>query len=175
MLSNSAPNKYISIIWDISCLGWFTFYYLGLLLGNNIIKKQFNIKKLFILYGLSIFIQILEGYGWYKLGENNCGTQLKYSSLITSTIFILICYYYLNRDVLIKNNRVNKSLISIGNYSFGIYLIHPLIISLLSLIKIWAKIPFGINSLIILIISFLCVVLLKLILRKKISKWLGLY
>ena len=174
LISNSEPNKYISLIWDISCLGWFSFYYLGILLGNDLIKKQFNIRKLFLLYGLSIIIQITEGYAWYKLGENNCGTQLKYSSLITSMIFIFICYYYLNKDVLIKNKTINKLLIIIGDYSFGVYLIHPLIISLLSRINIWTQIPFGINSIITLAISLMCVALFNTILGKKYCKLLGM-
>ena len=38
-------NKYISLLWSISCLGWFAYYDLGVILGNKLIEKKFNIKK----------------------------------------------------------------------------------------------------------------------------------
>lgn len=80
LFSGVVPNKYISALWDVCCLGWFTYYYLGLLLGNNVIKKQYNIKKLLLFYVLSIIIQIFEGYCWFILGESDCGAQIRLSS-----------------------------------------------------------------------------------------------
>lgn len=40
LFSGVEPNKYLSAIWSVCCLGWFTYYYIGLLLGNKIIKKN---------------------------------------------------------------------------------------------------------------------------------------
>ena len=172
LFSGVEPNKYLSAIWSVCCLGWFTYYYLGLLLGNKIIKKEFNIKYLIILYLLSIIIQILEGYAWFKLGETNCGTQIKLSSFLTSSIFILIAYWYLNNKQL---TQTSKMLVKIGDYSFGIYISHIMIMILLGKIPIYTKIPFCLNSIIVLLITTLCVFIGNTICGKKISKWLGLY
>lgn len=128
LIANIVPNKYILVLWDVSCLGWFSYYYLGLLLGNFIIKKQYNIKKLLILYCISIILQMIEGYIWLSLGESNCGTQIKFSSFLTSSIFLLIAYWYINNANISGNN---KLLIMIGNYSFGIYLSHIMVLKIL--------------------------------------------
>lgn len=172
LFSGVEPNKYSDVLWRVCCLGWFTYYYIGLLLGNKIIKKEYNIKKLIILYLLSIFVQMIEGYAWFKLGEVNCGTQIKLSSFLTSSIFILIAYWYLNNKQLIKTNKI---LIKIGDYSFGIYISHIMIMMILGKIPIYSQIPFCLNSIIVLIITMLCVLIVNKICSKKTSKWLGLY
>lgn len=165
-------NKYISTLYDICCFSWFTFYYLGLLLSNKIIQQQFNIKKLLSIYILSIIIQICEGYGWFILGEANCGTQLKISSFLTNSIFILISYWYINNNTI---NYINKILVTIGDYSFGIYISHLMVIQVFNQITFWAQIPFGINSIIVTLATLLCAIIGKKLCGKKISKYIGLY
>lgn len=172
LISGVEINEYISTIWNICCLGWFTFYYLGLLLGNGYIVKQYDIKKLLIFYGLSIALQMLEGYGWLKLGETNCGTQLKLSSMLTSSIFLLMAYWYINNKSI---TRTNKAVVLIGDYSFGIYLSHIMVMNLLYRVPLFHKIPFGINSIIILLLSFCFVFIGRKICGDKLSKWLGFY
>lgn len=171
LFSNSLPNKYISAIWDICCLGWFTFYYIGLLLGNGLIKKQYSIKRLSLLYVISIVIQMIEGYGWLALGNSNCGTQLKLSSILTSSIFILIAYWYINNS---KINFKNDVLVKMGDFSFGIYIAHLLILRLLIMIPFWNSIPFLLNSITVLLITFSFVIICSKVFGKKLSKWIGL-
>ena len=166
-------NKSISALYDILCFGWFTFYYLGLYLKNVAISKKYNTKIIILIYLITIIIQIIEGYCWFKLGEDNCGTQLKISSLLTSSMFLLIAYDYINNTTF-KGNC--KLLLLIGNYSFGIYISHCMIISLLNHFFLsWKSIPFGINSLIVLSITLLCVIIGRKICGDKISKYLGLF
>lgn len=171
LFSGVTPNKYISAIWGVCCLGWFLFYYLGLYFGNMAKDKKYNIAKLVSVYLVAIAIQILEGYGWYKLGETNCGTQLKLSALLTNSIFVLIAYYYIsNKNIKGKN----KFLIIIGDYSFGIYLAHIMIIMVLNKLWFWVNIPFIIQAIIVLTITLICVILGRKICGKKISRYLGL-
>lgn len=195
-----APNEYISSIWRICCLGWFTFYYLGLYLGNRAKIQQLDINKLIVVYLLTIAIQITEGYGWYKLvGGSQAGTQLKLSALLTSVVSIMITYYYINstklkmRTNIKTSNKYNydkikidkhsnarlriydKLLILIGNYSFGIYLSHCMVLTALQRLSFWKEIPFVVNSLILLTITLLCLVICKKICGDKISKYLGIY
>ena len=74
VFGNIQLGKHIELFWNDACLGWFTFYYLGLILGNRIIDRQFNIRN-----------------------PAGCGSQLKLSSILSSSIFMLITYYVLER------------------------------------------------------------------------------
>lgn len=164
-------NIFIEIFWSDSCLGWFTFYYLGLLLGNNLIKRNYSLQSLIILYIISIFIQIIEGYVWFLHGEVNCGTQLKLSSLLTSTLFLLCIHTILIKE---EFNTKNKFLILLGDYSFGIYLCHMMIMKYSRFIPFYNHMPYPINSVTITLISLTCCIIGYKILGKRISGWLGL-
>ena len=94
LFTGITPHRYFSIIWGVCSLGWFTFYYLGLYLKNN--DRKF--KPLLPVYILTIAIQMIESYCWYRLGSTNCGTQLKLSALLTSSIFILLAYEYIKNS-----------------------------------------------------------------------------
>ena len=166
------PNQYITTLLGLCCLEWFLYYYIGLLLGNKIINKKFSIKKLIYLYFFSIILQIFETYGWFLLEEKNCGTQIKMSSYLTSSIFILMSYWYINNQNI---NYTNKMLLLIGDYSFGIYISHIMIILLLGKVPFWSHIPFFLNSIVVLFLTLLCVSIGKKICGPKISSWLGLY
>ena len=164
-------NKFIELFWSDSCLGWFTFYYLGLLLGNNIIKRDYSLKSLITLYIISLFIQATEGYIWFLQGEANCGTQLKLSSLLTSTLFLLCIHTILTKGVF---NTKNKFLIILGDYSFGIYLCHMMIMRYSRFIPFYSHMPYPINSATIILISLSCCMIGYKIFGKRISGWLGL-
>lgn len=170
LVSGAQLNRYISIVWGLSCLGWFTFYYLGLLLGNRLLDKTFKLKPLLLLYIASIVLQMAEGYGWLLLGEENCGTQIKLSTFLTSTLFLLMCYCYIINDrIAIKSD----ILVLLGDYSFGIYLSHIFVMGILSHIPLYTKLPFVVNSFIVLATSLMLVYLGKKICGDKISQWIG--
>lgn len=171
LINNIEPNKIINNIWTVSCVGWFTFYYMGLLLGNGILKKKYNIKGLFAAYFLSVIVQMLEGGLWLHLGDGNCGTQAKFSSYLTSAIAILIIHWYITNDNMRGDN---KFLITVGNYSFGIYLSHIMVINVLNKIPYYSYVPVIINSAIVFAITLVGVIVGRKILGKKISGWLGL-
>lgn len=170
LLTGFEYNGYITLAWADSCLGWFTFYYLGLLLGNQIIEKNYSIRSLLGLYILSIILQIAEGYGWLLLGDANCGTQLKLTSLLTSSLFLLIIYATLKQGITIKSSFLRL----LGDHSFGIYLCHIMVIIILSRIPYYSAIPFPINSAIVILVSLGGCYLGSRICGPKISSWLGL-
>ena len=64
-------------------------------------------------------LQISGGYWYYSFGVENCGTQLKLSALLTSVLFILIGYIFINEKKSIKMKVT--WLYILGNYSFGDY------------------------------------------------------
>jgi len=170
LLSTIRLNTYLSIICWVICLGWFTFYYLGLVLGNRIVEKQYSLKVLAFLFGVSLILQMAEGYVWTLIGGTNPGTVLKLSSIISGVLACLIAYTILERGGFASSNKILKK---IGDYSFGIYLSHVFVLHLLKRIPIYDSIPFVINSSIVLLISFgLCYIGDKAM-GKPMSKWLG--
>lgn len=168
----TVPGGVVSVLWDNCCLAWFVFYYLGLYLKNIAKRRGFDVRKLGILYLLAIVFQIFEGYAWYMMGDTNFGTQIKLSSIITSLIFVLLAYCFINNG---KYKGKNKLLIKVGDYSFGIYLTHLMVIRFLSaVIPFWTHIPFVLNSFITLGVSLLFVLIGEKLCGEKVSKYLGL-
>ncbi|MBR5150434.1 MAG: acyltransferase family protein, partial [Bacteroidaceae bacterium] len=146
------------------------FYYLGLLLGNQIINPKYSLKSLAWLYAFSIILQIVEGYEWLQLGVANCGTQIKLTTLLTSTIFLFIVYAILNNpNIDIKS----KFLRSLGDYSFGIYLCHIMIMMFLEQFHYYTILPYPISSAIVILISWGCCYIGYRICGKKASEWIG--
>ena len=136
-------NGYLTMANDISCLNWFTFYYLGITLGNKILKPKFSLKTTGVLLTVSIILQVFEGYALYKLGLNNCGTQLKLTSLLTSSLTCIFIYTLLLEH---KIQTKNQLLLTIGEYSFGIYLSHILFNRLAKEFAFYASIPYVVNA-----------------------------
>jgi peptidoglycan/LPS O-acetylase OafA/YrhL len=164
-------NKYVSTLGSVCCLSWFSYYYLGLLLGNKIKICTYSQKKLSLFCIISIALQMVDGYGWLQLGEANCGTQIKLTSFLTSTLCILLAYKFINND---SFKPKSKLLVLIGDCSFGIYLSHMLIMKVLLHIPYYSSIPYVINSIMVLIISLICVIIGKKICGKRLNRWLGL-
>ena len=171
-------GKHIELFWNDACLGWFTFYYLGLILGNRIIDRQFNIRNLAVLYCASLLLQMAEGYLWFTVDPAGCGSQLKLSSILSSTIFMLIIYCVLERCASRGNRGSNEPksrlLCSIGDYSFGIYLVHMMVLNGLQHLEFYSAIPYPITSLIVLSVSFIFCYISSAVLGKKASRWAGL-
>ena len=165
-------NMYLSLIWDVSCFAWIIYYYLGLFLTNFEIKiqKKIKINHLTIMLMICIILQMVEGYIWLKYVQVNYGSQLKLTTYMCNIIFLIICYRILrDNNILIKN----KYLIEIGNCSFGIYLIHGLLISVGNKSLICMSMPFIIKDLLILGISYLIVYSGRKIFSVKICKIIG--
>ena len=165
-----APGKHVELLWSDACLGWLTFYYLGLILGNKLLSPKFNLRNLVFLYCVSMLLQMGEGYLWFTVDPAGCGSQLKLTSILSSSIFMLIIY-----SVLSSNHGTKCRLLStIGDYSFGIYLVHMMILKALEPMALYSAIPYPVTSLIILIISFIFCNVFTAVIGKRVGRWLGL-
>ena len=163
-------GKHVELLWSDACLGWFTFYYLGLILGNKILSPKFNLINLVFIYCVSLLLQMGEGYLWFTVDPAGCGSQLKLTSILSSSIFMLIIY-----SVLSSNHGTKCRLLStIGDYSFGIYLVHMMILKALEPMALYSAIPYPVTSLIILIISFIFCNVFTAVTGKRVGRWLGL-
>ncbi len=176
MLAGFKLNEYIKIAWTNCLCGWFTYYYLGILLGNKVIDIKSKNSKLFVFLIISVIIQMLEGYiFWAVFDRGNCGTQLKLSAFLTCSILMMLEYRFITSKWEMPDNVIKKFLLFLGDASFGIYLSHMLIIRLLSkVVPIYKEIPFCLNSIIILVISCASVFIGRKILGQKAGKYLGL-
>lgn len=174
---NIQLGKHIQLFWNDACLGWFTFYYLGLILGNRIIDRQFNIRNLSVLYCASLLLQMAEGYLWFTVDPAGCGSQLKLSSILSSSIFLLITYYVLERCAprVNRGSREPKSrlLCTIGDYSFGIYLVHIMFLKGLQHLEFYSAIPYPLTSLIVLSVSLIFCYACTAVMGKRVGQWLG--
>ena len=123
-------NNYVKMIMSISCLSWFSYYYLGYLLGNSIVKLKCSTQRLVFWWIVAIVLQIAEGYFYYLMGESNCGTQLKLSAILTGNLFCMIAFKFISQNRIVRVN----VLYLLGNASFGIYFSHIAIMMVLGCI-----------------------------------------
>lgn len=163
-------NNYVSILMSISCFGWFTYYYIGYSLGNDIIHIKTSTKKLVCFWVGAIILQMLEGYWYFSMGEVNCGTQIKLSAILAGTIFLLIAYRFIEAE-----KRISVPFLQLlGDHSFGIYFSHLAIIAVLNQVTLYTKyVLYPINAIVVVILSLICVMLGKKIMGK-FGKYLAL-
>lgn len=163
-------NKYISILMSISCLGWFTYFYLGYLVGNKLITINTTATKITLLWMVSILFQILEGYYYYTMGSGYSGSQLKLTSIISGALFALMAYNYLIHGTA----RNIKILELLGDNSFGIYFSHRAVMSVITYIPAYTSyVTYPLTAVITIALTTICVLLGKRILGKY-SKYLAL-
>ena len=159
LITGREVNGYLGILMNVSCLGWFTYFYLGYLLGNGLLELKMSPKKLCILLGGSIALQIQEGWWYYSLGSQNCGTQLKLSSVLSGILFCFLAYHYI--------------LSFLGNHSFGIYLSHLAVMAVLDKIPYYKQIAvFPMNAAAALLLSCACAAVFGKLLGKG-AKYFG--
>lgn len=163
-------HPHVQLIWWDSCLGWFTFYYLGLILGNRIKVIHYPLRTLMTLFIISLLIQMAEGYGWFRMGVVDCGSLHKLSTLLTSSLCVLVVQTLLEKGVDVKS----KTLRLIGDYSFGIYMSHIMVLLGLRLTPVYHSIPFPVNSIVLLLLTFAVCWLIHRVCGKKVSHWLGI-
>lgn len=162
-------NSYIEIIIKLSCLGWFTYFYLGYLMGNNLITVKASTKKLTALLVASVPLQMLESYWRFSLGDTNSGTQMKLTAILTGSIFVILAYRFVNSE---KEYNF-RFLEFFGNHSFGIFFSHPAIKYFFNLIPLFFNYAlFPLNTVIILAADILLIIVFKKLLGKH-SKYLA--
>lgn len=170
LITGLETNKYITIIMSISCLGWFTYFYLGYLIGNKLISINPTSTKITLLWMISILFQIAEGFYYYTLGYENCGTQLKLTSIISGVLFALMAYNY----VIHGTTRNVKVLELLGDNSFGIYFSHLAVMAVIVHIPVYTRyVSYPITAVITIVLTTICVLIGEKIWGKY-SKYLAL-
>ena len=165
---------------------WIIYYYLGLNLRDKASDpKNYGVRRnilLSILIVISFALEIVEALAWKAYGRVDISTsQIKISTMISAILICLLIYGIIISGANYKKKKgyVEKIIVYIGNCSFGIYLIHQLVI--LSLGKYFGEYKldncfwFIIEALVVIIISVGIVSLGQKVFGKKIGKYLGFY
>lgn len=151
---------------------WYIYFYLGIFLREKKIAVYENKQIMLVILG--VLFQFFEAYVWNKIGFFSMATtQIKISVLFTNINFLLFLEKWLSK----KDNSLNliqRKIVKIGDVSFGVYLSHMLIIGVLNkLIFRFKEIIFPLNSILVLVVTCICILIGRKIL-KKYSKYLGL-
>lgn len=168
MVMRISLNKIWDILIPISCLGWFTYYYLGYLIGNSLIKLTLSKRKVFVLWTVAMCSQLLEGYWQFTMGVANFGTQLKLSAIFSGTFFCIRALYFI-----VENTKQVKWLKLVGDLSFGIFFSHLAVMDGLSMIPHYSELFFIIKVILVIITNVVLILIGRKILGSY-SWWLAL-
>jgi probable poly-beta-1,6-N-acetyl-D-glucosamine export protein len=112
---------------------WILFFYMGIFFKSNNYEKalnsNINIVYLFVL--LFLAFSMLESYEIYALTGifDFASSPVKISSFLYSISIVILLYFFRNKHIGLPD-----FLISIGRFSFGIYLIHMFIMRFISIV-----------------------------------------
>ena len=107
---------------------WFSFYMLGLdckkMETCQLVTKEINLRWIII----TLFISVVEAFALLKIGcsDSFASSQIKISSYlyVVAIIFMLLKYQKKKSS----GSNVEKILVLIGNYSYGIFFVHMLVL-----------------------------------------------
>ena len=135
---------------------------LGYFLSNLTIKNKY-VPIMFIIIGMSITI-----YGTYYFTlKNNEYSEYFFGYLTPNVLLSSMGIFLLFKNFVIKNKRIIKVILFFSNHSFGIYLVHIFILTLLNSVGINWKLTNPIISIpITAVICFLLSSLIIYLLRK---------
>jgi len=107
------------------------FLVLGYYLSNLTIRKKY-IPITFIVIGALITM-----YGTYYLTQKNDEFSVYFYKYLTPNVILSsIGVFLLFKDLNITNKRIRKMISFLSNLSFGVYLVHILILALLTKVEI---------------------------------------
>ncbi len=145
--------------------GWFSYYYLGLLFRYDKIEVK-SLEKINYLCFLSLMVSIIEGIFIYA--------EYEYYDLAVTQISTGNYIYCMALCLIIKNSEKEKShkniLTMLGDFSYGIYLSHVLILMLIKKLVSYFDIAYFINITLTYILLVMITYILNYIYYKKIKK-----
>lgn len=158
-------STHINTIIGISCVGWFIYYYIGYILGNNIVQIKIKTSTCFYLLCISIMLQFAEGFWYLSMGVVNCGTQLKLSSILSGIFYVILAF----RFIQLEKGVELKFLYLLGNYSFAIYFSHLAIMKILEKIPYYTEyIKYPLNAIFVVIVSCIFAIFFKKLMGSKV-------
>lgn len=145
---------------------WFVFYMLGVYYSDK--EIVFSLRNIILFVCIGFVLECLETY--WLLQNYDSGFGIKLSSFIFSFGIILLVLHPKTQS-LHQDNRYTSLIVYIGKISFGIYLTHCYIITLLKVI-----LPFEswiLSWLLVVLITMIIIMLSRKILPSWINRYLG--
>ena len=162
-------NSFFARMINLSCVVWFIYFYMGYLIGNNLLKIKKTTKFYVAILIISFAIQICEGYIYYKLGSKDAGTQQKLSAIFTGIISMILVVKFLESE---KEYNM-KWLKVLGDNSFGIFFSHMAVVMFLYQIPGYTYLVYPFNSFLVVFTAYIFTLIGKKILGNY-SKYLAL-
>ncbi len=154
---------------------WFIFFYLGMCIRNDRIIITINMKKCIFLFIIVYVVQLIETFLWHNGNYAMATSQMKLSVVLYSITISIIAYLWITKGIKISENRISKIFIMIGNYSFGIYLTHIVLMAVLDkTVYKFIDITFPFNIVLIILIEVIGISFMIKFCGKKVCKYLGL-
>lgn len=165
---------------------WVSFYFLGLNMGNGtVIIKNYTKKTCIVgivLLVVAYIFEIIEALGWKEYGRYDIATsQLKISTMMSSMVLCILLYGVIicKKRYKYRSGYIKNILVYIGGCSFGIYLMHQLVILIwndyLYKYRLDIFVWFIIETIVVVIICIIVISLGRMLSGKKIGKYIGLY
>ena len=156
-------------------LQWFHFYYLGIVLGNHLVRYEKSRKQTIWIYIVTVIISLAESFYWNHLGDYNMATtQARLGCLLSSSYACVLAWLYLEDKSITGSTKWEKMLSWIGDYSFGIYLMHVMVIGALGRVPEYGSLPFPVTTLLILLITIFGLFVIGKICNGKANRILGI-
>lgn len=154
---------------------WLLFYVLGLDWGK---VGRVATRRCSLLPGLLVaclFLQLVSGFAWLARGDYNMATtQLKLSSMATSAVLVVLIGLTGHR---LRQLFARSYLVKLGDLSFGIYLCHILVLSVVTKVLGFVAIPAlmatVVNLAVTLVVSACVVAVGATLLPRKVCEALG--
>lgn len=154
---------------------WLLFYVLGLDWGK---VGRAATRRCSLLPGLLVaclFLQLVSGCAWLARGDYNMATtQLKLSSMATSAVLVVLIGLTGHR---LRQLFARSHLVKLGDLSFGIYLCHILVLSVVTKVLGFVAIPLlmatVVNLAVTLVVSACVVATGATLLPRKVCEVLG--
>lgn len=121
---------------------WYFYFVLGAYVGLNMDSwRKMTIKYATI--GLFFMMFVVDALTWeyffstkyYNFDLGIAATPLK-PSVFLYTLISIIALYGLSQKIALSSGVLNKSLLFVGKYSFGLYFVHPLVLRFFASLKL---------------------------------------
>ena len=161
--------KYNTVIplYNYWIFGWFTYYYLGILIKSvNINEKKVN--SIFALLIFTLIISILYRIYILKIFSNYslATSQILFVNLLYSLMICVTLFLISKKQINVKNDSI---IIKTGDYSFGMYLSHVLVLKVIKEILSYFYLPYILNIILICSLTYIITYLMNKVYYEKIK------
>lgn len=145
---------------------WIVFYMLGVYYSQN--ERNYSLKLTLLVVIVGFILSCIEAY--YLHTHFGKGNGIKLSAFIYSYGIVLL-FLHPRIETLYRENVLTSFIAYIGKISFGIYLIHCYIISIVS--KFFISDSWFLNWIVVSALTILTIAIVRRFLPQKINKYIG--